>query len=120
MFKYTRKNINKWLNNNIQLHFTMKHFNVTQWRVLCPYHLLKTTTTTGDIRELSSPLVDQSARCPVRELAICELAYPRVVQLPLWPCHTTFRSTMATNGFDHSPFCTMLARMATKSNQWHL
>jgi len=61
-------------------------------------HLLKTATTTGDIRELSSPrlvqstsclvcelsslLVDQSARCPVRELAIRELAYPRVVQLP--------------------------------------
>jgi len=33
--------------------------------------------------ELSSPRVDQSARCPVRELAIHELAYPRVVQLPL-------------------------------------
>ena len=33
-------------------------------------------------RELSSPRVDQSARCPVRELAIRELAYPRVVQLP--------------------------------------
>jgi len=30
------------------------------------------------VRELSSPRVDQSARCPVRELA-----YPRVVQLPL-------------------------------------
>ena len=29
-------------------------------------------------RELSSPRVDQSARCPV-----CELAYPRVVQLPI-------------------------------------
>ena len=35
------------------------------------------------MRELSSPRVDQSARCPVRELAIRELAYPRVVQLPL-------------------------------------
>ena len=35
------------------------------------------------MRELSSPQVDQSARCPVRELAIRELAYPRVVQLPL-------------------------------------
>jgi len=34
------------------------------------------------VRELSSPRVDQSARCPVRELAISELAYPRVVQLP--------------------------------------
>jgi len=34
------------------------------------------------VRELSSPRVDQSARCPVRELAIRELAYPRVVQLP--------------------------------------
>jgi len=59
MFKYARKNINKWLNNNIQLHFIMKRFNMTQWRVLCPHnHLLKTTTTT------------------------CELAYQRVVQLP--------------------------------------
>jgi len=38
------------------LHFIMKHFNMTQWCVLCPHnHLLKTTTTTGDIRELSSP-----------------------------------------------------------------
>ena len=34
------------------------------------------------MRELSSPRVDQSARCPVRELAIRELAYPRVIQLP--------------------------------------
>ena len=34
------------------------------------------------MHELSSPRVDQSARCPVRELAIRELAYPRVVQLP--------------------------------------
>jgi len=33
-------------------------------------------------RELSSLRVDQSARCPVRELAILELAYLRVVQLP--------------------------------------
>jgi len=101
MFKYARKNISKWLNNNIQLHFIMKHFNMTQWCLrfltktryinplllmtcFCPHnHLLKTTTITGDIRELTSPLVDQSARCPVRELAIRELAYPRVVQLPL-------------------------------------
>jgi len=57
MFKYARRNINKWLNNNIQLHFIMKHFNITQWRVLCPHnHELKTTTTSGDIRELSSYL----------------------------------------------------------------
>jgi len=33
------------------------------------------------VREFSSPRVDQSARCPVRELA-----YPRVVQLPLRVC----------------------------------
>jgi len=33
----------------------------------------------------TSPRVDQSARCPVRELAIRELAYPRVVQLPCKP-----------------------------------
>jgi len=33
----------------------MKHFNMTQWRVLCPHnHILKTTSTTGDISELSS------------------------------------------------------------------
>ena len=55
VFKYARRNINKWLNNNIQLHFIMKHFNMTQRCVLCPdHHLLKATTTTGDIRELSS------------------------------------------------------------------
>jgi len=42
MFKYARKNTNKWLNNNIQLHFIMKHFNVTQLRVLCPHnHVIK-------------------------------------------------------------------------------
>jgi len=34
------------------------------------------------VHELSSPRVDQSARCPVREFAIRELAHPRVVQLP--------------------------------------
>ena len=40
-----------------------------------PNHAIKTTSTTaGGIRE--------TARCPVRELAIRELAYPRVVQLP--------------------------------------
>jgi len=38
---------------------------------------------TCPVRELSSPRVDQSARCPVRELAIRELAYPQVVQLPV-------------------------------------
>ena len=27
---YACKNINKWLSNNIQLHFIMKHFNMTQ------------------------------------------------------------------------------------------
>ena len=53
----------------------MKHFNRTRWRVLCPHnHVLKTTTTTGDIRELSSPrLVPsaswQSASCPVAVIA---------------------------------------------------
>ena len=39
-------------------------------------------TASCPVRDLSSPQVDQSARCPVRELAIRELAYPRVVQLP--------------------------------------
>ena len=35
------------------------------------------------MRELSIVQgVDQSVRCPVRELTIRELAYPRVVQLP--------------------------------------
>jgi len=43
----------------------------------------------GGISETAScpvrdPRVDQPARCPVRELAIRELAYPRVVQLPLY------------------------------------
>jgi len=33
------------------------------------------------VRDLSSTRVDQSARCPVRELAIRELAYPRVVSV---------------------------------------
>jgi len=32
------------------------------------------------ISELTSPGVDQSVRRPVRELAIRELVYPRVVQ----------------------------------------
>jgi len=36
----------------------MKHFNMTQWRVLCPHNHVLKTTTTGDIRELSSPWVD--------------------------------------------------------------
>jgi len=31
-------------------------------------------------RVVYSPRVDQFARCPVRELAISELVYPRVVQ----------------------------------------
>ena len=39
-------------------------------------------TASCPARDLSSPRVDQSAKCPVRELAIRELAYPRVVQLP--------------------------------------
>ena len=34
----------------------------------------------------ASPRVVQSATCPVRELAIRELAYPRVVQLPCKRC----------------------------------
>jgi len=44
---------------------------MTQWRVLCPHnHPLKTTTTTGDIREMSSPRVCNprvgvSASCPL-------------------------------------------------------
>jgi len=44
---------------------------------------------------LSSPRVDQSARCSVGELAIRELAYPRVVQLPL---HENFRQKSQTFG----------------------
>jgi len=45
----------------------MKHFNMTQRRVLCPHnHLLKTTTTTGDIRELSSPQLVRSVSCLAR------------------------------------------------------
>jgi len=61
------KNVNKWLNNNIQLHFIMKHFNMTQWRVICPHnHVLKSTTTTGSICKLSSPWLVQSVGCLVR------------------------------------------------------
>ena len=44
--------------------------------------LLLATFASCPVRDLSSPRVDQSARCSVRELAIRELAYPRVVQLP--------------------------------------
>jgi len=75
---YACRNINKWLNNNIQLHFIMKHFNMIQWRVLCPHnHLLKTTTTTGDIRELSSPRDVQSASWQSASWHIRELSsYP--------------------------------------------
>jgi len=48
----------------------MKHFNITQRRVLCPHnHLLKATTTTGGIRELSSPRLVQSASWRIRELS---------------------------------------------------
>jgi len=60
------QNINKWPNNNIQSHFIMKRFNMTQRRVICPRnHLLRTATTTGDIRELTSPRVGVSASCRV-------------------------------------------------------
>ena len=41
-------------------------------------------TATCPVCELTSARVVQSARCPVRELAIRKLAYPRVVQLPNW------------------------------------
>jgi len=71
-----QKNINKWLNNNIELHFSMKHFNMTQWRVLCPHnHVLKTrniqpaTSANCRVRELSSPLLDQSVSWHIRELS---------------------------------------------------
>ena len=40
--------------------------------------LLLATSTTCPVREVTSQLVDQSTRC-----LVCELAYPRVVQLPL-------------------------------------
>jgi len=88
MFNYARNNISKWLNNNIQLHFIMKRFNMTQWRVLCPQnHVVKTTTTTCDILQLSSPRLVQSAswavrECPVSKLAVRKMVYLRVVQLP--------------------------------------
>jgi len=39
-------------------------------------------TASCSVRDLSNPRVDQSARYPVRELAIRELACSRVVQLP--------------------------------------
>ena len=75
----TQKNISIWLNNNIQLHFVMKHFNMTQWRVLCPHsHVPKSTTTyCRGIREMSFPVKEtrttrgcrRHRTCPVRELA---------------------------------------------------
>jgi len=51
----------------------MKHFNMTQWRVLCPHnHLLKAITTTGDIRELSSyPAHVDAAYCYARSSVVC-------------------------------------------------
>ena len=53
----------------------MKHFNRTRWRVLCPHnHVLKTTTTTGDIREFL-----------VREMSTPRFGNPSVVQLPFSP-----------------------------------
>jgi len=87
VFKYARRNINKWLNNNIQLHFIMKHFKMTQWRVLCPHnHLLKhynyyrrypwvvqsasclvceLSCASCLVRKLTSPRAGVSASCPV-------------------------------------------------------
>jgi len=63
----------------------MKHFNMTQWRVLCPHNnLLKTTTTTGDIRELSSPRDVQSASWQSASWRIRKLSsYP----IRLWYSH---------------------------------
>jgi len=55
------------------------------WRYLRDRELsspLLVQSTSWLVCELSSPRVDQSARCPVHELAIRKLAYPRVVQLP--------------------------------------
>jgi len=64
MFKYARKNINKWLNNNIQLHFIMKHFSMTQRCVLCPH-----------IIYLKLQLLPAtSASCPVTKLKTCRRA----------------------------------------------
>jgi len=69
---------------------------MTQWRVLCPHnHLLKTTTTTGDIREclvheLTSPRDVQSASWQSASWRIRELcSYRRqpsdqVNRLGLW------------------------------------
>ena len=54
--------------------------------------LLPATSATCPVRELSSPLVDQSTRCPDREVAIRELAYPQVVHLP------TYRSGTENGG----------------------
>ena len=130
------KNINKWLNKIIQLHFITKNFSMAQRHILRPHnHLLKTPTTTGDICELSSPwlvqsaswlvcklsslLIDQSARCPVRELAIRELAYPRVVQLPSrsfgllyqWTRHTV---NATHSELDHNELIIFFTKVAAK------
>jgi len=53
------------------------HQNISNWPKNPENLAFKVT---GGIHELSSPRVDQSARCPVHKLAIRELAYLRVVQ----------------------------------------
>ena len=64
------------------------------------------------MRELSTLRVDQSARCPVRELVIRELAYLRVVQLPLaapritlWMTAKEVNSTVQVHVVVTQPVC---------------
>jgi len=73
------------------LYLNIYYANISVSCVICPHCAIKiTNTTAGGIREtatcpvrdLSSSRVDQSMRCLVCELAVRNLAYPRVVQLP--------------------------------------
>ena len=70
MFKYTQK---KTLINGLTTIFNcILLWNTSIWHNDMFYvhnHLLKTTTTTSDIRELSSPRLVQSASWLVRELS---------------------------------------------------
>ena len=76
MFKYARKNINKWLNNNNQLHFIITtsiwHNDVFYVHIIIYLKLRvpPATSTSWPVRDLSSPRVGNprvgvSASCPV-------------------------------------------------------
>jgi len=87
------------------------------------YHVIKTTSSTfGGICEfsspwLTSPRVVQTASHLVRELAICELAYPWVVQLPFadtplyeWMC----LGSRGVSGSQNTAQATLLQQLTSK------